>query len=101
MEAEEKGVTLKESTANYLGLIFAVFMVCVMVGSSVFKIFGHSKSMLYKMPLVLHAVAFFSMAMTAFNLENKTMVYLMFLLFEATVGVFYPSYGMIKSEKMQ
>jgi hypothetical protein len=33
-------------------------------------------------------------------LENKTMVYAMFLVFETTVGLFYPSYGVIKSERI-
>jgi hypothetical protein len=98
--AESKGITLPDSTSKYLGLIFAVFMVCVMVGSSVFKLFSGNRIHLYQMPLVMHAVAFFSMGITAIYLENKRIVYLMFLLFETTVGVFYPSYGMIKSEKI-
>ena len=46
----------------------------------------------------MHAVAFFSMAMTTLFIHKKFVVYVMFLLFETTVGVFYPSYGMIKSE---
>lgn len=98
--AEQNGTTIEESTSKYLGLIFAVFMVCVMVGSSVFKLFSHRRDYLYKMPLVMHAVAFASMGLTALYLENKTVVYTMFLVFEGSVGVFYPSYGMIKSEKI-
>jgi predicted MFS family arabinose efflux permease len=98
--AEERGDQLEESTSKYLGLIFAVFMVCVMVGSSVFKLFASKRENLYKMPLYMHAVACLAMGLVAFNLENKTLVYLMFLLFESTVGVFYPSYGMIKSERI-
>jgi hypothetical protein len=46
------------------------------------------------------AVAFASMAITAIFLETKIIVYMMFLLFECTVGVFYPAYGVIKSEKI-
>ena len=46
--AEEAGTTLEESTAMYLGLIFAVFMVCVMVGSSVFKILAAKRENLFK-----------------------------------------------------
>ena len=38
------------------------------------------------------------MAVTASNLDNKPIVYLMFLIFEGTVGLFYPAYGVIKSE---
>ena len=40
------------------------------------------------------------MQVTSVSLGNKTVVYSMFLVFEATVGVFYPSYGVIKSEKI-
>ena len=98
--AEKNGTPLADTTSKYLGLIFAVFMICVMVGSSVFKIFSGSKANIYKMPLVLHGVAFFAMATVALCLDNKFIVYSMFLLFESTVGVFYPCYGMIKSEKV-
>jgi len=33
-------------------------------------------------------------------LRHKFFVYVMFLIFEGTTGVFYPVYGMIKSEKI-
>lgn len=98
--AESKGEEYAESTSNYLGLIFAVFMVSVMVGSSIFKIFSVKKEWLYLIPLVMHAIAFSSMGITALFIENKTVVYVMFLVFEGTVGLFYPSYGVIKSEKI-
>jgi MFS family permease len=99
--AEESTLDSKQSTTSqYLGLIFAVFMVCVMVGSSIFKLCSAKKENLYKIPLVMHAVAFTSMGITAMCIDNKPIVYVMFLLFETTVGVFYPSYGVIKSEKI-
>ena len=98
--AEASGHELKQSTAQYLGTIFAVFMVCVMVGSTIFKIFSVRKEILYKIPLVMHAVSFIAMGTTAMFIDNKPLVYAMFLVFEATVGVFYPSYGVIKSEKI-
>lgn len=90
----------EETVSDYLGFIFAVFMVCVMVGSSVFKIFSQKPKALYKIPLYLHAAAFFSMAGVTLFLENKTIVYMCFLVFEASVGVFWPAYGTIKSEKI-
>lgn len=98
--AESTGQTIAESTSDYLGLIFAVYMIAVMIGSSIFKVFSVRREVLYKIPLYLHAVALFSTAMTSVFLDNKDVVYMMFLLFEATVGVFYPSYGVIKSEKI-
>jgi len=89
-----------ESTSQYLGLIFAVFMVCVMVGSSIFKYLSLRKEFLYKIPIILHSVALFSMITITLFFENKFVVYTMFLLFEMCVGMFYPSYGVIKSDKI-
>jgi MFS transporter, MFS domain-containing protein family, molybdate-anion transporter len=100
-EAETAGTaTDGQTTSSYLGLIFAVFMVCVMIGSSCFKMFSTKKESLYRIPLYMHATAFFAMAVITVFLEYKVVVYSMFLLFECTVGVFYPSYGVIKSEKI-
>lgn len=89
-----------ETTSAFLGLIFAVFMVCVMIGSSLFKMFSQRRDMLYKIPIVLHLTAFVSMAVITVFFEYKFIVYAMFLVFETTVGLFYPSYGVIKSEKI-
>eukprot|EP00602_Paraphysomonas_sp_CaronLab_P009594 CAMPEP_0185020170 /NCGR_PEP_ID=MMETSP1103-20130426/2768_1 /TAXON_ID=36769 /ORGANISM="Paraphysomonas bandaiensis, Strain Caron Lab Isolate" /LENGTH=321 /DNA_ID=CAMNT_0027550905 /DNA_START=415 /DNA_END=1380 /DNA_ORIENTATION=- len=99
-QAELDGKTLEDSTSEHLGLIFAVFMVCVMVGSSLFKILAARRDTLYQIPLLVHATAFVAMGATAMFLENKMVVYSMFLLFETTVGLFYPAYGCIKSEKI-
>lgn len=98
--AEETGVELEDSTSMHLGLIFSVFMVCVMLGSSVFKLASKKSAWKYKIPLVMHGVAFVSMVTTTMCIEDKSIVYAMFLLFEMTVGVFYPAYGVIKSEKI-
>lgn len=92
------GVT--ETTSQYLGLIFAVYMVCTMVGSSVFKLISPRRENIYKIPIMLHSLAFLSMITISMCLDNKEVVYFMFLLFETCVGLFYPSYGMIKSEKI-
>ena len=99
-KAETTGEPLEVSTAQYLGLIFAVFMVCVMVGSSIFKLIAGQRKNLYKIPLLMHSIAFLSMAITTYMYESKFVVYMMFLVFETTVGIFYPAYGVIKSEKI-
>lgn len=99
-DAESKGQVLPESTSDFLGLIFAVYMISVMIGSSIFKLLAVRREVLYKIPLFLHAIAFLSTTVTALFLNNKNVVYLMFLVFETTVGMFYPSYGVIKSEKI-
>ena len=100
MDAEEKGLDGVETTSQYLGVVFACFMVSVMVGSSIFKIAGKKKENIYVIPLYLHATACGAMVSISIFMDNKVIVYAMFLLFELTVGLFYPSYGMIKSEKI-
>ena len=99
-QAELDGVTGKETTSQYLGLIFAVFMVCVMIGSSIFKVFSSKKENVYKVPLFIHAIAGVAMTITAVFFESKGVVYIMFLVFETLVGLFYPAYGVIKSERI-
>ncbi len=100
-ETQDKEHTpTRTTTSMYLGLIFAVFMICVMVGSSIYKIVSTSRKNVMKIPLYMHAVAFLSMAVTTAIYEDKFIVYCMFLTFETAVGVFYPAYGVIKSEKI-
>ena len=103
-----------EYTSSYLGIIFAVFMICVMIGSSIFRVVltssssgsggggaqGSSAQKVARIPLYVHLIATAAMGSITLFLSNKLFVYIMFLVFEATTGVFYPSYGMIKSEKI-
>ena len=91
-----------EHTAQFLGLIFAIFMVCVMIGSTLFKIHtANSKENLYRLPLYVHSTACLSMLVTALSVgKYPTVVFMMFLLFETCVGGFYPTYGCIKSERI-
>ena len=76
------GTEFEVTTSSYLGLIFAVFMVCVMVGSSFFKLLSSTKEDLYRIPLYLHTIAFLAMGSVALFLENKFVVYTSFLVFE-------------------
>lgn len=100
-EKEMDGKDGAETTSQYLGLIFAVFMVSVMVGSSIFQILASGgKGMLYKIPLMIHGAATIAMALITTCLADKFTVYCMFLVFECSVGLFYPAYGVIKSEKI-
>lgn len=102
--AEDAGTTdqLGENTTEFLGLIFAIFMVCVMIGSTLFKIHvARSREGAYQLPLLLHSTALVSMLVAASCVGRYPgVVYFMFLLFETCVGVFYPSYGVIKSERI-
>ena len=77
-----KSQPLPVSTAQFLGLIFAVFMVCVMVGSSIYKIAAAERANVYKIPIVLHTVALLSTLATTVLYESKFIVYVCFLVFE-------------------
>lgn len=101
-DAENRGEESEdgESTSQYLGLIFSCFMVSVMVGSSIFKLVNKDQATLYKIPLFVHGGATLAMILITIMLDVKPIVYWMFLIFELTVGLFYPAYGCIKSEKI-
>lgn len=74
------------------GTIFAVFMVCSMAGSSIFSLLL-SKLSVEQLPHYIFAPAAAGMFATAFFLESKALVYVAFLVFEVTVGMFYPTFG--------
>lgn len=90
----------EDNTSQFLGLVFAVFMMCSMVGSSIFQLFAEKKDLVFMMPAFIHLAAMAAMLTVATCLEDKITVYCMFLVFEVTVGLFYPCFGLIKSEKI-
>ena len=80
----------------FLGIIFSTFMVCTMIGSNIFSILIDKKLLTF-VPILVHMIATVA-NLTSFLLIKQTgPVYISFLLFELTVGMFYPSYGSIKS----
>ena len=93
-------VDSKESDpiSKYLGLIFAVFMMSSMVGSSIFQLYSDKKEIVYNLPILIHVAAMIAMITVAVCLEEKATVYSMFLVFEVAIGLFYPCFGLIKSE---
>jgi hypothetical protein len=76
------------------GLIFACFMVAVMIGSSIFKLGGS----FYTKELIL--LYMFGAAAIAFAVpvlfQDGFLILMSFLLFEGTVGVFWPCMGTLK-----
>jgi hypothetical protein len=93
--AEKSGEALQESTSQFLGLIFAVFMVCMMAGSSLYRVGSelYGQRAVRFAPLVMHVTALFAIGSTYWFYDNKTVVYLSFLTFEVCCGVFFPAYG--------
>ncbi|KAG5175189.1 hypothetical protein JKP88DRAFT_271017 [Tribonema minus] len=97
--------TLPEGTdgvQNYLGIIFAAFMTCTIIGSNILEMLMAPKVgvSMYDMALIAHMVA--ALALTAATVAASTgQMYLAFLAFEVAVGMFYPAYSMIKSSHIQ
>ncbi|KAK0400232.1 hypothetical protein QR680_003414 [Steinernema hermaphroditum] len=77
------------------GYIFASFMLAVMIGSSLFKLlqkYHHPESF---MRFVL-LTAGLCLAVPIFFLENTTLLFIAFVLFEMCVGIFWPAMGYLR-----
>ncbi len=77
------------------GLIFATFMVSCMAGSSIFSVMI-STMQVEQIGIYCFIVATMSFALMTFSL-SETSTFLAFLLFELTVGVYFPTMGTMKS----
>jgi len=77
------------------GLIFATFMVCIMVGSSVFRLFEnkHTVETIYTYTLGISAVLFLSIALA----NQQYVTYFGFLLFEMCCGIHFVCIGTLRS----
>lgn len=77
------------------GLIFATFMVCCMAGSSIFSVLiGNIQ--VEKLGVYIFMIATASFALMAYS-ESETGTFIPFLLFEMTVGTYFPTMGTMKS----
>eukprot|EP00760_Papus_ankaliazontas_P000924 PhM_4_TR10313/c0_g3_i1/m.71338 len=95
------------------GLIFAGFMVCIMLGGSVFGLLPQQHSgggSVFSLPTSIHTAAASVMAIVAAciylgpyplswtqSVTSADISYISFLVYEAIVGVFYPTYSSIRS----
>lgn len=89
MKLSEEGESLP------FGLIFATFMVCCMAGSSLFSVAINSVKV-EKLGVYIFGVATCSFLMMAVTTTSTTK-FVAFLLFETTVGVYFPTMGTMKS----
>jgi len=91
-------LTDPEKTGNAelpFGLIFSTFMVCCMIGSSLFSIIINK----YRPEQILIFVVFMAMAcfMSFTFSTSSTLTYVSMCIFEISVGVYFPSMGTMKS----
>jgi len=88
-----------ESTSEhgiYHGWIFASFMICVLIGSNLFKYFLDSKLRVEKTSVYLFGVGAVALFLPTF-IKNHTIRLLAFFVFEVCVGLFWPSMGFLRS----
>lgn len=84
-----------DGTELPFGLIFATFMVCCMAGSSIFSILIGSIQV-EKLGVFVFISATASFALMTMS-SSSTGTFLAFLLFEITVGTYFPTMGTMKS----
>jgi len=87
-----------------LGMIFSCFMVCIMVGSSLFSILknkGHSEAMMLKYCLALMASA---MAVCCYSarpgasVSDKVISFSAFIALEVAIGMYFPTISYLRSQ---
>ncbi|EGC37751.1 hypothetical protein DICPUDRAFT_7152, partial [Dictyostelium purpureum] len=77
------------------GLIFATFMVCVMIGSSFFTLLSKtSPETLIQYILIISSTCFIIPCL----FKNSILVYLSFLVFEICCGLYFPCLGTLRSK---
>lgn len=79
------------------GYIFASFMVAIMIGSSLFKLFSRTIPVeSFMRPVLL--VASLALLLPILYPQSQIIVLLSFLLFEVCVGIFWPSLGTMRGK---
>eukprot|EP01087_Luapelamoeba_hula_P010142 TRINITY_DN2671_c2_g1_i1.p1 TRINITY_DN2671_c2_g1~~TRINITY_DN2671_c2_g1_i1.p1 ORF type:complete len:495 (+),score=72.39 TRINITY_DN2671_c2_g1_i1:89-1573(+) len=79
------------------GIIFACFMVCVMIGSSVFSILVHLGFQLETIGMGLLATSALALFIPYVSTDIPIILF-SFLLFEACCGVFWPCFGTLRGQ---
>lgn len=79
------------------GIIFASFMLCIMIGSSIFKLISKYSSTESFMRIILGISALTFMMPIMFPL-HQCMIFLSFLMFEICVGIFWPSLSTMRGK---
>ncbi|CAL4064084.1 unnamed protein product [Meganyctiphanes norvegica] len=83
-----------------LGMVFACFMVCIMIGSSLYSVLLARKYTDEKLLLIAVAGGIFSMILCIIstNGEHIYMSFIAFLVLEVAVGMYFPAIGTLRSQ---
>jgi len=88
-----------ESTTDHPvdhGWIFASFMICVFIGSELFRVFLERKERVERTAVYVFGVAAFALFLPVIT-TNHSMRLISFFIFEGCVGMFWPSIGFLRS----
>jgi len=87
-----------------LGMIFSCFMVCIMIGSSIFSWFntkGWSAGETLKCSAVIFSICTAICTYTATpqaNIVMRNITFMAFLMLETSIGLYFPSIGVLRSQ---
>ena len=84
-----------------LGMVFATFMVCIMMGSSLYAILLHKKIREEQLLTLSVVMAILSMGICILTTGSKNHVYITyaaFLILEVAVGIYFPAIGFLRSQ---
>ena len=95
--AVQAGMTSADKAAIPYGVIFAGFMAMIMVGSSTFSELLRRGNPMESIPYVIHVGAFAAAAGTIMTIGSPFLVYATFMAFEMICGIFFPTYGSLRS----
>jgi hypothetical protein len=79
------------------GWIFATFMICVLIGSTLFQFFLERNFMVERTSFWMIVTAAASLIVPAF-VQNHSLCLASFFVFEVCVGLFWPSLGFLRSK---
>ncbi|XP_071550068.1 molybdate-anion transporter-like isoform X1 [Panulirus ornatus] len=83
-----------------LGMVFACFMVCIMIGSSLYAVLLSKKYQAEQLLMMAVGLAIISMSMCVYS-TNGDHIYLSFTAFlflEVAVGMYFPAIGYLRSQ---
>ncbi|MCL4134072.1 UNVERIFIED_CONTAM: hypothetical protein GTU68_064435 [Idotea baltica] len=85
-----------------LGIVFACFMVCIMIGSSLYSILLSKKYTSESLLLISVSMCIVAMVICIFStLKGKEHIYISFasfLILEVAVGIYFPAIGYLRSQ---
>ncbi|KAI9202146.1 uncharacterized protein BJ171DRAFT_426770 [Polychytrium aggregatum] len=80
------------------GIIFAAFMVSIMIGSVIFRVLNAERMSHKIIARNLFLAAGVSLVIPALFIQNATILFAAFNLFELCCGIYYPTLGTIRSK---